>query len=60
MWAWVGSYQCSEQSTDAEIKTIFDTAIKGQARNPHVAYTVFMDEAGLTPEEEMPLKVCRL
>lgn len=37
-------YQCSEQSTDAEIKTVYDNAMTGQRRNPQVAYVVFMDE----------------
>eukprot|EP01012_Entosiphon_sulcatum_P048006 TRINITY_DN6586_c0_g1_i1.p1 TRINITY_DN6586_c0_g1~~TRINITY_DN6586_c0_g1_i1.p1 ORF type:complete len:5323 (-),score=769.64 TRINITY_DN6586_c0_g1_i1:76-13977(-) len=53
---WSSRYQCSEQSTDAEIKTIYDNAIHKQQKDPHTAGVVFMDEAGLTPEEEMPLK----
>eukprot|EP00047_Mylnosiga_fluctuans_P000005 m.183312 g.183312 ORF g.183312 m.183312 type:complete len:5791 (+) comp10000_c0_seq6:916-18288(+) len=49
-------YQCSEQSTDAEIRTVFENAMNGQKHNAQVIYVVFMDEAGLTPEHEMPLK----
>jgi hypothetical protein len=57
-------YQCSEQSTDAEIKTVYQNASYAQKQqqqqqrqlNSNVVYVVFMDEAGLTPEEEMPLK----
>eukprot|EP01012_Entosiphon_sulcatum_P025672 TRINITY_DN3101_c0_g1_i1.p1 TRINITY_DN3101_c0_g1~~TRINITY_DN3101_c0_g1_i1.p1 ORF type:complete len:3317 (+),score=464.94 TRINITY_DN3101_c0_g1_i1:26-9952(+) len=53
---WSSRYQCSEQSTDAEIKTIYDNAFHKQQKDPNIAAVVFMDEAGLTPEEEMPLK----
>ena len=58
------TYQCSEQSTDLEVESIYSSAIDRQSvfqqHDPlesSARSTVFIDEAGLPKEVEMPLKV---
>jgi hypothetical protein len=60
-------YQCSEQSTDAEVEAIYHSAIDRQntfeqedAFSCNARSVVLLDEAGLPKEKEMPLKVINI
>eukprot|EP00026_Physarum_polycephalum_P000006 Phypoly_transcript_00006.p1 GENE.Phypoly_transcript_00006~~Phypoly_transcript_00006.p1 ORF type:complete len:4090 (+),score=503.30 Phypoly_transcript_00006:465-12734(+) len=52
-------YQCSEHSTDVELREVYKAAIKRQKRfaeNSSHRSVVLLDEAGLPNEMDMPLK----
>ncbi|KAH3765624.1 AAA+ ATPase [Pelomyxa schiedti] len=53
-------YQCSEQSTDTEIKSVYESAIQRQGTfppNSRERCAVLLDEVGLPNEEKSPLKI---
>jgi len=53
-------YQCSEQSTDVEIKSVYDNAISRQkafASGSQEMCAVLLDEVGLPDEIQSPLKI---
>ncbi|KAH3762622.1 AAA+ ATPase [Pelomyxa schiedti] len=52
-------YQCSERSTDMEIKDVYNSAIERQKtfpENSNQICTVLLDEVGLPDENQSPLK----